>query len=109
MVINNYHARILVLGEVKEANGFRKCFATIETKEKKDEFDEVVYAAEKFEVEIAIKDDKVYHELLQLAPTPGGVPGGVYFPATLNLRSFVYKEKDRDKLGKQLQLKRWAR
>ena len=110
MVIQNFHARILKLGEIQEKNGFKKCHALIETREKKNEFDEVVYAAEKFDVEVAIKDDKTYAELQALADFPSNLEEhSVYFPALFNLRSFTYKEKGIDKLGKQLQLKRWTR
>lgn len=104
MLISNYHARIIHLGEVKESNGFKKCYATIETKEKRGEDGDVSYSPEIFECEIALdKEGKKFAELKALESS--------YFPAQFNLRAFKYIEgKDKqEKLGKQLQLKRWTR
>lgn len=106
MLISNYHGRIIHLGEVKSQNGFKKCYATIETKEKKDEGGEVIYSPEVFEAEIALDAEGRKYTELQAFHT-----SGAYFPAQFNLRAFKYIEgKDKqEKLGKQLQLKRWTR
>lgn len=110
MMITNYHARILSVGEIK-ANGegakFKKCFAVIETLPKFNEFNEEVYKSEPFEVEVPLgngdKADKEWFELKALAQDRAP------FPAVFNLRGFIYQEKGKDKHGKQLQLKRWTR
>lgn len=106
MIITGHHARIISLGEVKAQNGFSKCVARIETRERKDETGDVIYSPQTFDVEVPLKKDATdYPELKTLADSQS------YFPALFKLRSFIYHEGNppREKLGKQLQLKKWTR
>lgn len=96
---------MLSVGEIKaDKDGkFKKCFATIETMPKINEFSEEVYSSEPFEIEVPLKKDSDYGELKILVESQSP------FPAVFNLRGFKYQESGKEKHGKSLQLKKWTR
>jgi len=115
MLISNAHCQIVSVGSIEESKGFKKCFVLVRTKELKDETTgEVIRKSGDFSAEVALSNDKWYQSLLDAAlpiPADGGSPQGeaAWLPCFFILRSFTYKEKGLDKLGKQLQLRRWWR
>lgn len=98
---------ITSVSDVKDAKGFKKCFVHVKTKQVTDDISgEVIRQAGEFDCEVALNDITKHAELLKLVST-AAEPN--YVPCTFILRSFTYTEKNVEKLGKQLQLKRWWR
>lgn len=107
MLLSEAHCIIVSVGEVKDSNGFKKCFVRVKTKQTRSDItNEVIRESGEFECEVALKDLAKRDELVKLVST-AEAPN--YVPCVFILRSFWYKEKGIDKLGKQLQLKRWWR
>jgi len=107
MLLSQSQCQILSVGEVKTQNNFKKCYVRVRTKELRDEStNEVIRQSGTFDAEVALSNDRYYTELTVLA-VEAKQNSDAFVPCTFMLRSFTYKEKDQDKLGKQLQLKRW--
>jgi hypothetical protein len=109
MLSSQHHCLIVSVGEIKEKDKFKKCFVRVKTKEMRDESTgDVIRPSGEFDCEVAVNSDE-RHKLLVDAKSSYAKGDDVYLPCHFILRSFWYKEKNEDKLGKQLQLKRWWR
>lgn len=105
MLLSQHACLIVSVGEIKVKEKFKSCHVLVKTKELRDEVTgDIVRASGTFDCEVNINDDE-RHKLLTAAVGQADN----YLPCTFILRSFMYKEKDQEKLGKQLQLKRWWR
>lgn len=105
MLLSQHACLILSVGEIKTKEKFKSCHVLIKTIELRNEVsDDVVRPSGTFDCEVIVANDE-RHKLL----TDAAGKADVYLPCTFILRSFTYREKDQDKLGKQLTLKRWWR
>lgn len=104
MLLSQHPCIIATVSDVREQKGFKKCFVRVKTKRVSDDTTgEVIREAGEFDCEVALNDLDKHKQLKELSTQD------VYVPCTFVLRSFYYKEKGIEKLGKQLQLKRWWR
>lgn len=108
MLLAQHACLIIAVGEIKEKKSdkgtFKSCIVRVRTQEKRDDItNEIIRESGDFDAEVSLNDVEKHKQLQALTKDD------TFVPCTFILRSFTYTEKNVEKLGKQLQLKRWWR
>jgi len=108
MLTASANCQIIHVGELK-GDKFKKCLVKVVTKELRDEIsNDLIRPSGTFDNVECVPGDR-YDDLKQQANQIHPEDG--WIPCHFILRSYVWKDKktNQDKLGMQLQLKRWWR
>jgi len=110
MLLASHQCQVVHVGELT-GDKFKKCTVRVVTKELRDEVtNEVIRQSGTFDAVVIGPNDNQYNQLKGLLPK-GEFPQADYAPCTFMLRGFTFKDKktNEERLGTELQLKRWWR